>query len=254
MTGIKQKRKPSQKSIFLKPSLVVGNTKTWVSIGETMQEIATKEELSAMGGAKLVGTSSIDYIDGAVCKGTEFNDNIGQYNDYIAVIYTDGMGSVSSSSRVRWVLTNGDVKTITLLPIEFDYIILRPNPLMGTYNYYYTSTSDGVSARSIYSTIGSLPGNYDIIIHDNCSTTIEVMLQISDQYNEPMNGNPFTLSANSSAHQLSIKTIGNYSWTYSYDNSTSSKYAYFLPVSVQENYSTLIGPCLGLYTILYYKY
>ena len=232
---------------------MVGNTKTWVSIGETMQEIATKEELSAMSGAKLVGTSSIDYIDGAVCKGTEFKYDISKYNDYIAVVYTGGMG-ISSGSSVNWVLTNGDVKTITLLPIEFDYIILQPNPLMGTYNNYHISNSDGVSARSINSTIGSLPGNYDIIIHDNCSTTVEIVLQISSQYNKPMDGNQFTLSANSSAHQLSIKTIGNYSWRYSYDNSTSSKYAYFPPVSVQENYTTLIGPCLGLYSILYYKY
>lgn len=64
---------------------MVGNTKTWVSIGETMQEIATKEELSAMGGAKLVGTSSIGYIDGAVCKFVGGSSSITKYNDYVVL-------------------------------------------------------------------------------------------------------------------------------------------------------------------------
>lgn len=63
MTGIKQKRKPSQKSIFLKPSLVVGNTKMWYN----QTEVATKEELENVKemievSARLVGTYSANEV------------------------------------------------------------------------------------------------------------------------------------------------------------------------------------------------
>lgn len=90
-----------------------------------------------MGGAKLVGTSGISYLDGAVCKVTGISGNdMAQQNEYIALHTAT---SWDSDSRVIWKLVKGSTKTITLLPIEFDYIVLRPDPLDATFDchYYY---------------------------------------------------------------------------------------------------------------------
>ena len=261
MTDIKRKRKPSQKSIFLKPSLVVGNTKTWVSIGETMQEIATKEELSTMGGAKLVGTSSIGYIDGAVCKFSGGSSSITKYNDYV-VLRQQGLSNNDYS--IDWVLVNGSTKTIALLAIEFDYIVLQPSPLNNTtYDYHQylniSTTSPKVEHSRLNVTMGSLPGDYTIIIYNKNPTIQQIILQTNIQQKpryaitEP---DSFTLSADSSTHQLTITANDGKDYHYKYHASGDSPVlnSFWVPDTIRAGFSTIIGPCLGLYTILYYKY
>ena len=236
---------------------MVGNTKTWVSIGETMQEIATKEELSTMGGAKLVGTSSIGYKDGAVCTVTSLEGySVSQYNDYI-VLFSP---SVSSSRNIiSWGLTKGSSITITLLPIDFDYIVLQPDPMNNTrYNYYQYFGTNNSTFRytSVNTMLGNLPGNYDITIHNKNSVTKEIVLQTTSQEN-PSNilyERLFTLSADSSTHRLTIRSEQNDSYTYDDDNDSTRRDALWIPDTIHKDYSAMIGPCLGLYTILYYKY
>lgn len=214
-----------------------------------------------MGGAKLVGTSSIGYIDGAVCKFVSGSSSITKYNDYV-VLRQKGLSN--NDYDIEWVLVNGSTKTIALLDIEFDYIVLQPSPLNNTtYDYHQylniNTTSPKVEHSRLNVTMGSLPGDYTIIIYNKNPTIQQIILQTNSQQNpryvitEP---DSFTLSADSSTHQLTITANDGKDYHYKHHASGDSPVlnSFWVPDTIRAGFSTIIGPCLGLYTILYYKY
>lgn len=255
MTGIKLKRKPSQKSIFLKPSLVVGNTKTWVSIGETMQEIATKEELSTMSGAKLVGTSSIGYIDGAICKAIQYEVNtgtIGKYNDYLVKIGTGGY----SGLIMMFKLTSDLKKNISLPDIDFDYIVLRPAPTNSLLVPIFNIESDKIYERGVNIPMTKANYNSDIIVYNDYPIITRIVLS-TEQFNPAYTLYPVTLkiTASSLTKQLTIESMseGSYSWTANADF-RSAIWIDERPIDLGTEWSLVSGPNFGMYTVLYYKY
>lgn len=209
-----------------------------------------------MGGAKLVGTSSIGYKDGAVCIGTPRKSAIIKYNDYIVLC----PNVMSDTWSVYWELKKDSSITISLLPINFDYIVLQPDPMNAArydYYHYYSGENLEVYHKMVNVSLGTLPGNYDTIIYDKHSVTKRIMLQTMSQVDNPryaLQERLFTLSADSSMHHLVVRADQGASYNYSSDHSNNTREGNWIPDNIRENYNAMVGPCLGLYNILYYKY
>ena len=214
-----------------------------------------------MGGAKLVGTSGIGYVDGAVCKVTDTEGNVTKYNDYIA-LHTGG--GVFKPYKIGWHMAKDSVKTVTLLPIEFDYIVLQPDFMNRTiydhYQYNNQSSQSSMYHATVNPTIGNLPSDYSMIIHDKNSITAHILLQSNYQASPNYAASAlamFTLSVDSLTHRLTITANNNLTYIYNEDGSndgSTNKQGVWIPDTIREGTSAMIGPCLGIYTILYYKY
>ena len=236
---------------------MVGNTKTWVSIGETMQEIVTKEELSTMGGAKLVYAGLIDvtaqwhyYIDREVymvnnkpATSVSFN-----YNPM------DNWGSSSSGSEFfssrDWRLEKGTV--LSTLP-ECDYIRLQypigTSMYTGLVRMFIAGSTDShTTTYKALDTETSVTGTdlMDILVSANGSTKLRISYPNATYYDRKV-----TIMYDAPVLRISYK-----SGQLILDEEIYSKY--YRQVSAELingdwNY-TFAGPSLTPFNVLCYSY
>lgn len=216
-----------------------------------------------MGGAKLVSTSSIGDLDGAVCKVDTVAGSMIKHDDYTVL----EPSSINSNDYVEWALEQNSIKTISLNNIDFDFIVLRPDPLSATYSvhcqYVFNSNSNNSLVTKflqnrINPTFNTTSGNNDIVIYNGTSVYRKILLQTMSQstnYVCAISPCSFSLSVDSSTSTLNVKSLYNRKYYYDRDSESVADQQYYVASEVlRSNYTTVIGPCLGFYTILYYKY
>lgn len=147
---------------------MVGNTKTWVSIGETMQEIATKGDLSTMGGAKLVYAGLVDvtakwslYIYDSLQSKEAFTTSK-------SIFSMESTDQADIFNKIRYKLNKGTV--LATVP-NCDFITVRLP--VGTYmtndrmRMYVTGTNSNFNTK-----YNSSQGEYEISGTDLLNVTI----------------------------------------------------------------------------------